>query len=231
MLSLKTMKSLFPITYSSTPGSGQEATFKVEYMKGIIEFKPCSKGLHYFDMSELSDREAMHVQTVQQNYEGFTKEQVQQAIKARKLQAMLGSPTKADFKAMVRGKLMDDCPIDVSDLRNAHTIFGPDLAGLRGRTVRHRPERVTTDIVVIPRDFVQQHRFVTLTADIMFVNGVPFLVTRSRGIQLITVEFLPRRTAKIIGAKLTRVLHLYQRAGFTVQTALVDKEFDSVADQ
>eukprot|EP00804_Cyclotella_cryptica_P031059 CCRYP_015979-RA/>CCRYP_015979-RA protein AED:0.11 eAED:-0.01 QI:0/-1/0/1/-1/0/1/0/114 len=65
----------------------------------------------------------------------------------------------------------------------------------------------------------------------MFVNGVPFLLTRSRGLQLITVEFLPRRTAKIIGEKLTRVLQLYHRAGFVVQTALMDKEFDSVADQ
>lgn len=231
VISLKTMKSLFPITYSSTPGNDKEATFKVETRKGIIEFKPCSKGLHYFDMNKLTDKEELFVQTVQQSYEGFSKEQVKRAIKARKLQAMLGSPAKGDFEAMVRGKLIDDCPVDVSDLQNAHTIFGPDLAGLRGRTVRRRPERVTTNIVSIPRDFVLLHKFVTLTADIMFVNGVPFLVTRSRNIQLITVEFLRRRTAKIIGDKLTRVLHLYQRAGFTIQTALMDKEFDSVAHQ
>eukprot|EP00804_Cyclotella_cryptica_P019618 CCRYP_013971-RA/>CCRYP_013971-RA protein AED:0.48 eAED:0.48 QI:0/-1/0/1/-1/0/1/0/81 len=68
-------------------------------------------------------------------------------------------------------------------------------------------------------------------ADIMFVNGIPFLLTRSWGIQLITIEFLPRRTANIIGAKLTRALQLYSKAGFIVQTALMDKEFDAVADQ
>ncbi|KAL7476268.1 hypothetical protein ACHAW6_002142 [Cyclotella cf. meneghiniana] len=64
----------------------------------------------------------------------------------------------------------------------------------------------------------------------MFVNGIPFLLTRSRGIQLITVEFLTRRT-EIIGEKLTCVLHLYSRAGFIVQTILMDKEFDAVADK
>ena len=69
--------------------------------------------------------------------------------------------------------------------------------------MRRRPKRVATEIVVIPRDFVRLHKFVMLTADIMFVNGIPYLLTRSRGIQLITVEFLPRRTAKIIGKKLT----------------------------
>ena len=173
----------------------------------------------------------MHIQTVQHNFEGFTRDQVLRTIKARKLQAMLGSPAKADFEGMVRGKMIDNCPIDVVDLRNAHAIFGPDLAGLRGRTIRRRPERVTTNIIAIPWDFVLAHRFVVLTADIMFVNGIPFLLTRSRGIQLISVEFLPRRTSKIIGSKLTRVLQLYNRAGFTVQTALMDREFESVADQ
>eukprot|EP00804_Cyclotella_cryptica_P019093 CCRYP_021211-RA/>CCRYP_021211-RA protein AED:0.16 eAED:0.16 QI:0/0/0/0.66/1/1/3/0/1057 len=231
IISLKTMKKLFPFSYCSTPNDPESATFRVSTKNGIVEFKPCAKGLHYFDLSTTTQEAVMHVQTVQHNFEGFSKDQVLRAIKARKLQAMLGSPAKADYEGMVRGKLLDDCPIDVVDLRNAHTIFGPDLAGLRGRTVRRRPERVTTDVVAVPRDFVRLHKFVTLTADIMFVNGIPFLLTRSRGIQLITVEFLPRQTAKIIGEKLTRVLQLYQRADFVVQTALMDKEFDAVADQ
>lgn len=51
---------------------------------------------------------------------------------------------------------------------------------------------------------------------------------RSRGVQLITVEYLPRRTAKTIGHKLTRVMQLYNRGGFTVQTALMDREFEAV---
>ena len=47
----------------------------------------------------------------------------------------------------------------------------------------------------IPRYFYGLHKFVTLTADVMFVNGIPFLVTLSRKIRLFTVEFLPSRTA------------------------------------
>lgn len=154
VISLKTMKTLFPISYISKPNDPEAATFQVMTPKGIIEFKPCSKGLHYLDLSSTTQTAEMHVQTVQHNFEGFSRNQVLQAIKARKLQAMLGSPAKADYEGMVRGKLLDDCPIDVADIRNAHTIFGPDLAGLRGRTLRRRPERVTTEIVAIPWDFV-----------------------------------------------------------------------------
>jgi hypothetical protein len=40
------------------------------------------------------------------------------------------------------------------------------------------------------------HKYVTLVADVMFVNGLPFLVTSSRGISLVTIEYLPSRTAK-----------------------------------
>ena len=48
----------------------------------------------------------------------------------------------------------------------------------------------------IPDDFRKLHRYVTLTGDVMFVNGYPFLVTLSRNIRLFTVELLPSRTAK-----------------------------------
>jgi hypothetical protein len=41
------------------------------------------------------------------------------------------------------------------------------------------------DYVEIPRDLVDMYKYVTLVADVMFVNGLPFLVTSSRGISLI----------------------------------------------
>ena len=44
-------------------------------------------------------------------------------------------------------------------------------------TVRGPPIRVDDDYVEVPRDFYELHKFVTLTADVMFINGLPFLVT------------------------------------------------------
>ena len=38
------------------------------------------------------------------------------------------------------------------------------------------------DYAEIPRDIVDMHKYVTLVADVMFVNGLPFLVSSSRGI-------------------------------------------------
>ena len=47
-------------------------------------------------------------------------------------------------------------------------------------------DRVETDYLSIPDNYHRLHRFVTLTADVMFVDGVPFLVTLSRKIRLLT---------------------------------------------
>ena len=167
------------------------------------------------------------IATIMSNIEGFTKREVQRAIHARKLQSMLGGPGKADYEGMLRAKMIDDCPITV-DIKNAHSIFGPDMVGLRGRTTRKRPEHVEIKLVDIPKNIISQHKYCLLVADIMFINRTPFLLTRTRGIQLITIEYLPRRTTKIIGEKLLRVLHFYRRAGIIIQSALMDKEFDAV---
>ena len=234
IISFKTMKKLYPIRYSSHPEDKGEANFEVHTKQGVAKFKPCEKGLHYLNICELKtkhDETVMalaEVTTIRKNYEGFTKREVEQAIQARKLQAMLGSPSQTDYEGMVRGKLIDHCPISITDIKNAHRIFGPDLAGIRGKTVRKTPERVEAEIVAVPRNLVESYKYCTLVADVMFVNGIPFLITRTRGLQLITIEYLPRRTAKYIGHKLNRVLSFYRRAGFVVQLALMDMEFETV---
>ena len=131
---------------------------------------------------------------------------------------------------MVREKLITNFPVTVHDVNNANRIFGPDLANLRGKTTRTKPERVRIEIVQIPKDFVQMHKYVTLVADVMFVNGLPFLVTSSRGLSLVTIEYLPSRTTKRLVHSLNRVCAIYATAGFVVQVAMMDMEFEKLKE-
>eukprot|EP00804_Cyclotella_cryptica_P027597 CCRYP_007506-RA/>CCRYP_007506-RA protein AED:0.33 eAED:0.33 QI:0/-1/0/1/-1/0/1/0/237 len=62
----------------------------------------------------------------------------------------------------------------------------------------------------------------------MFVSGLPFLVTLSRWIRYVTVQFVPRRTAGELDNALKMVIGVYRRAGFICQTALMDGEFEKV---
>jgi len=124
--------------------------------------------------------------------------------------------------------MISNCPVTANAVKNAHQIFGPDLAGIRGRTVRRPPESVTTDYVQIPRAIQERHQLVTLAVDVMFINGVPFLVSVARGLNLVTAEFTPSQTAKHLAAGITRMMDLYAHGGFQVGTVLMDNEFEKL---
>ena len=55
---------------------------------------------------------------------------------------MIGAPTEREFQLLVHLNLLKDCPITNSDIINAHKIFGPDLANLRGKMVCQKPRHV-----------------------------------------------------------------------------------------
>ncbi len=82
----------------------------------------------------------------------------------------------------------------------------------------------------IPRDLLKMHKYGTLAEDIMFVNGLPFLVTSSRGISLVlvTIEYLPSRTAKHLVHTLRRVFRVYGTGGYGIQMTLMDIEFEKL---
>ena len=122
------------------------------------------------------------IQYILQRYEGFTKGEVQDAIAARKAQAMTGHPTNAQFQKMVRNKTIKNCPIKPKHFINAPSIFGPSIAGVCGRTVRCKPEQVEAEPGRIPDNFHCLQKFVVLTADVMFVNRIAFLTALSRKI-------------------------------------------------
>ncbi len=154
--------------------------------------------------------------------------EVEDARAAREAQAMLGHPTDRDFLEMVRSGMILNCPVTPNAVQNAHRVFGPNLAGVRGRTVRRPPDTVTTNYVQIPHAMLEWHQWVTLAVPVMFVNGVPFLVSMARGLSLVTAEHMPTRTAKQLAAGIVRVMDLYLCSGFQVGAVLMDNEFEKL---
>jgi hypothetical protein len=93
--------------------------------------------------------------------------------------------------------------------KNAHTLYGPDLATIRGKTVQRKPTRVVKDYVDIPRALVDVYQRVTLAAKVMLVNLVPFLVSVLCNINLITIEHAPHHTATKLRCLIQRILCVY----------------------
>lgn len=67
-----------------------------------------------------------------------------------------------------------------NDVKKNYTIFGLDLAGVRGKVTRKSPLRVELEYVNIPWEFTENSKMVTLLMDIMFVNQTPFVIMYGR---------------------------------------------------
>ncbi|KAL7503385.1 hypothetical protein ACHAXN_001183 [Cyclotella atomus] len=183
----------------------------------VMELMSNEAGMPYIDMEKCEERVALcFVQTIRERYEGYTKQEIEAARSAREAQAMMGHPTDREFRNMVRTNMIQNCPITVEAVDHSNKLFGPDLAGVRGRTVREKQAHVHVEYVQIPRSIMERFQHVAIAVDVMFVKGVPFLVSVARGINLITSEFTPLRTAKKLAANIKNILRLYARAGIMV---------------
>jgi hypothetical protein len=172
------------------------------------------------------------LQTVRRNFEGWTKREVKEAKLARTLQSRVANMSDAKLKQMVSVNGLKNASIRPEHVTNASRIFGPNTAALEGKTVRRPSPRVIEEGGVnIPDDFHRLHRFVTLVADVFFVDGVAFLMTLSRRIRLTTVEHIPARRASVLADSLKKIIRIYERGNYIVNLILMDQEFDKIVDR
>jgi hypothetical protein len=190
-ISLSNVKEKCPVRYDSQAG---KKIVLVKPDKDIV-FKQSPAGLYYHDTG---NRAFVMVNTIKENREGLTCREVEKAKEARRALALVGYPSPKDFMNMVSSNMIKNCPISPTDITNAHKICGPDIAALKGKTVRRTPAGLMTEYAEIPKEIISLNKNTTLAVDIMFVCGLPFMVSISRKIKFTTVEYLPGRKQPIL---------------------------------
>src|SRR5210317_2332452 len=126
---------------------------------GIIKFKRNKDGLYMYkptesylqEVKETNEKQNTEkyedtqttgvsnaISTVTGNKIGFTKRQVEDAEKARKLYYVLGCPTVQNFKHILRQNIIKNCPVTMEDVNIAEQIYGPDIATMKGKTTRKK---------------------------------------------------------------------------------------------
>jgi hypothetical protein len=76
---------------------------------------------------------------------------------------------------MVKNNWIPNCPITVQDVLAAEDIFGPDIGCLNGKRTWADPMRVET--TGVPVMIMERYCEVSLSADIMMINRIQFLIT------------------------------------------------------
>ena len=103
---------------------------------------------------------------------------------------MVGNPPPRDYINMVRSGIICNCPVTPEEVNNANTMFGPDIASLKGKTTGKTSDPVVTEYVEIPQEILDLSNKVTLEADVIFANGLGFSVSTSRRIKFTTLEYI-----------------------------------------
>jgi hypothetical protein len=224
ILSLHRVSQHCRVTYDS----GGDGTFQVMKDDGSARvFRPSASGLHYCNARALQD-EAVLVNTVAQNRNSYAVCAYKLAALACRIQDTIGRPLVRDYKKIVSGSWMRNCPVNRADVTAAEEIFGTNLGSLKGKTVRHKGDHVSSLVADVPYHIIKLHKDITLCFDLMYVNRIVFLVTVSRKIRFGTTERLLSRNSDVVGKALTTVMLFYRQRGFRVKECHGDGEFEAL---
>ena len=178
--------------YRVTMDTADDDHIHVHHHDGsTTKFQPSPNGIYHYHMSNNNHILSL-VNTVEARKEGFSPSDIHRAAQARRLQKIMMSPSTRQLGDSIIHHLQN-CEVTKTDIANAEHIYGPNLSALKGKTVRRPIPIGRQHTEPVPKHILDTHRSYDLTADIMFVNKIPFLVTLSRGLRFGTVSALPNR--------------------------------------
>jgi hypothetical protein len=195
------------VTYDSNGGN----KFLVSKPDGSSQvFHKSERGLYFLD-TRANVTGTVMINTVADNKNGYTNRAYTRAVLARNIQKMVGRPTTKEFIKIVEMNLLPNCPVTREDILIAEKIFGPDIGSLKGKTVRRDTDHVEVSATPVPSELMSQYRNVTIGADIMFVNKLPFFVTISRNIKFGTAVLITDQKHETLVKAVRDVLNIYKK--------------------
>lgn len=163
--------------------------------------------------------------TVKEKKELYTNRQYHQEKLARTKQNTISFPCTRTYLDIIDNDLLKNCPVMRSYVIVAEDIFCPNVDALQGKKTRTKPNAIRTLYQDVPREIMRAHRNITLTGVIMFVNRIPFMITRCKAIKFGTVDNVSSTKIPILLLSLKPVIAIYRQRGFIVRHLLMDCQF------
>ena len=169
-----------------------------EHENRTVRFNECAEGLYYHDMSDINDtnfavNKYSCLQCVKENKKYVTSDKVKREERARKEQGEIGWTSTGYYKFLVSNNLLTNSTVTLDDINRAEIIMGQPTPLIDGTMVRRAPTKNRIERVPLPLPIAQRHKEVQLYIDFFFINGYPFLHTKSEKINFITATICSTR--------------------------------------
>ena len=96
----------------------------------------------------------------------------------------------------------------VHDIDVAWSIWDNSVPDLKGNTTSNKPIPMVSNLVQEPEDLKKLHTYINLTADLLFINSIPFFIILRRNTCFTVVNYPANRNVDTI-LKAFKEIYIY----------------------
>ena len=190
-------------------------------------FDMVAAGLYICDLSEQVGCSLSAVSDPRTS--GLSARQVRRAQRVERLRQIMCA-SNSDMRLMAQGSVMPDANVTSDDLRLAERVFGPSLAGLKGRSTRPKSQAVAASIEPVPTDILKNNRDLSVAIDLMFINAIPFLVAYCKILKYGSLHHTANTQLPSLERCVREMNNVYRHRGFRVTDLMADNQFNCLRD-
>lgn len=171
--------------------------------------------------------------TIAENTAKYPARQVKAAKQARELEMRAGFPSVGKLKELIASGNVINEPTSIQDLERAVNIYGPTVPALKGKTRKMQPTSMPLER---PRSVIRGA--LVMHIDIVFMRGVPYLLSVTTPLGYIMAEVLTKKASPVAKEDMERfarsvsnirnalftMFNSYRSHNYTVEKLLTDNE-------
>ena len=162
----------------------------------IFKIIQCSKGLYYFDKDRVDDDTTSetfnyytNIQSVKDNTDFFTKQEIEEADKLRDYQENMCFPSTTALQSYIRNNLIENCGFYLKGVNWEKVIYGPAVPDLQGKmTQRRSPMHGKIVKIPLPPVISKHHLNIAMFMDSFFCKQFNLFNTRSHQTNFLSAQ-------------------------------------------
>jgi hypothetical protein len=215
-----------------TMDTSKEKAMFVHHKSDVFKFQECDDGLYYYDTANCNSNKVevtnySFLETVDENSNFFSADEIKGALHACQTQQEMNWPSTSDFKYYISNNCIRNSPVTLDDINQAEIIYGPAKPLLEGKMIQKQPPKHWIKRVPLPLAMIStHHEELQLYIDFFYINGYPFLATKTSKVNFITATPMKSRSTNAVINTIDSVLNTYWSRGFDITIVHSDNKFN-----